>query len=453
MRLKALVICLASGAAAAVVACGDDGGANKLPDAPLPGSDSALPDTPQPPAPARLTILQAGAPVEGVDVYFQNADSSLVAKVPTDANGIAEATVMPNAFVTVVNPFAFPVPAGVTQSDLRTYAGVQPGDRLVLTDGTPNETLTNVNVVVDEDPNGSQYKMWATCMVFFQKSSASMPYYFSVGSAGTVRPTASPDLINCPTKTDVLIESEDGLGAGVGWIFKDDVAVAAAATIDITDAYTATPSVTLEYTDAPASLFGINVQNILATSDGALWREDINLGSGATTTTYTRPAPAGATQVFVADLFVGGSSSNTLVDWMPIATAPTLSLTGSLLRQITGAGAFDATTATATWPEEATGEAPDLAIVAVTAIRKATASVWTWKIAGPVTGASLVYPTLPADIAQYNVVAGDQTSIYDVTTAKVPGGYATVRPIVLSQNLAGYFAGPSGRILVQRYFD
>jgi hypothetical protein len=450
MRLKAVLICLASAAAAAVVACGDDNGANKLPDAPPGGSDSALPDTPDPPGSARLTITRDGAGVEGIDVYFQNADSSLVAKVPTDVNGVAEATVMPGGYVTVVNPFV--VALGLPQESVQTFAGVQPGDQLVLSqDG--RQALTSINILVNQDPSGSQYKMWATCMVLLQKSPASMPYYFSQGSGSTERPMASPDLMNCGTKTDVLIESENGSGSGVGWIFKDDVAVSAGVNVDIVDAYTATPTVTLEYTNVPNTVYSIDAQNLLATSDGVLWLEFLNVGKGGTSVSYERPAPATATQVFFSQLNIGGITSNQLIDWMPIATAPTLSLANGLLRRITAPPTFDIATATASWPEEATGEAPDLAIAAITAYRTAPGLAWTWKLAGPVTGASLQYPTLPADIAQYNLVTDDTAQIYDLTTAKVPGGYNAVRPIVLSKDLGEFYVGASGRAVVQRYLQ
>lgn len=435
-----------------MVACGDDGGANKLPDAPL--ADAATPDTPDQPVPARLTIKRDGVGVEGIDVYFQNADSSLVAKVPTNANGVAEARIAPGAFVTVVNPFER-VLTGLRQVDVQTFAGVQPGDQLQLSEGSPERIYTNIQATIDPDPNGAQYKMWATCKIFYDKSDATMPYYFSVGSGGSDRPTATTDLVNCGSTTDMLIESEDGTGSSAGWIFKDDVAVSEGASIDITDAYTATPTVTLQYTDLPTTVFSIYASNVLATSDGPLWREALSIGSGGgSSISYQRPAPPTATQVFFTNLSLSsGPTSHYVVDWMPITTAPTLSLSNALLRRITSAPAYDAATATATWVEEATGEAPDLAIARVTATRDGTPLAWSWRLAGPVSGATLKYPTLPSEIAQYNVAADDDVAIYDLTVAKVPGGYNTVRPIVLSQDLAGFFAGTSGRVLVQRYFD
>lgn len=452
MRASGVLVCLLSGGVAAIVACGDDGGANKLPDAP-PGSDGALPDTPDPPTPARITITRDGSGVESVDVYFQNADNTLVAKVPTDANGVAEATVMPGAYVTVVNPFRVAF-GGVPQDDVETIAGVQPGDQLQLTQNNGRQTLTNVNIVVDEDANGSQYKMWATCMVLDAKSSAGMPYYLSVGSGGE-RPAASPDMVDPCPKADILVESENGSGSGVGWIFKDDVAITASANIDITDAYTATPQVNVAYSDVPAAVTNLAVMNLLTTPDGVLWREQSNTDvvTGAASWSFERPNPAGSTQVFLTNMYGGGSyGQHQVIDWKPIADPATISFANALLREYTTTPTFDVATSSVTWMEAATGAIADLAIAEMTGFRSgATTLSWRWRLAGVPSGTTLKFPTLPADIAQYNVVTGDTTDVFSLTTAKLPGGYNSVRPVVLSiENPTVLIGGASGRIVIQQ---
>lgn len=442
-----------SGGVAAIVACGDDGNAHNLADAPPSGSDSALPDTPDPPAPARLTITRDGSGVESVDVYFQNADSSLVAKVPTDANGVAEATVMPGAFVTVVNPFrvvaAF---GGVPQDDVRTIAGVQPGDHLSLTETNARQVLTNVTIVVPTDANSSSYKVWATCLPF---DAGSTPYYLAVGS-GSPNPQGSPDLYDCPTKTDLLVETENGSGVGVAYVFKNDVPVVASGTIDLTaETYTATPTVNVAYNDVPANVTGMNVTNTLATSDGPLWRDvsGLSLGSGMANASFVRPAPAGATQVLVANVFTGGLGQQTVIDWKPVADAPAFSFNNTLLKEYSNDPAFDVGTSSVTWEEDATGATADVVVAEMSAFRSGATSVnWRWQLAGVPTAATLKYPTLPTEIAQYNPITGDALTVYGLTGAKVPGGYNAVRPVVLAtENPVGLVAGAMGRIVVQQY--
>lgn len=402
--------------------------------------------------PARLTITREGSGVEGVDVFFQNADNSLVAKVPTDVNGVAEAIVMPGAFVTVVNPFL--VATGVRQDELETIAGVQPGDQLTLSEDFGRQTLTSVNVVVDLDPDASQYKIWSTCLPM---DGSSAPWYLAVGSGGE-RPQGSPDFVNCGTKADVLVESENG-SLGVGWLFEDDAAVAQGADIDITGPYAATPTVDVSYTDMPAAVSSLNVTNILATSDGPLWRESgsASVGGGAASWSFERPNPAGSTQVFMTDLF-GGSSygQNMVIDWKPIADPATMSFADTLLRQYTGRPSFDPATSSVVWAEDANGAIADLAVTDVSLFREdqTSSQAWRWRLAGVPTGATLKFPVLPTDIAQFNAVAGDDAIVFGLTTAKVPGGYDAVRPGVLSvEDPTDLVVGPAGRIVMQLYAE
>jgi hypothetical protein len=67
-------------------------------------------------------------------------------------------------------------------------------------------------------------------------------------------------------------------------------------------------------------------------------------------------------------------------------------------------------------------------------------------------GATLAYPTLPAAIAEFNILDTDSATIFDLWTAKVPGGYDAVRANVLSVNgPAALVFGASGRIVAQRW--
>src|ERR1051325_7359780 len=85
-----------------LAACGDDS-VHHLADAPPMPPDVMIDASTS--GPVSLTITESGSPREGVVVYFQAADGSLVAKVATNAQGVATATMMAGGYVTVVNPF------------------------------------------------------------------------------------------------------------------------------------------------------------------------------------------------------------------------------------------------------------------------------------------------------------------------------------------------------------
>ena len=454
MKLAALVVCLAS-----IAACGDDGGARKLPDAPP--SDGELPDAPDPLAPARITITRAGAPVEGAAVYFQNADSTLVAKVLTDADGVAEATVMPGAFVTTVNPFLNTAPpSGARTDEIRTFGGVQPGDQLKLNE-TMRDAFAFVNVTVDENPLGIEYRMFSTCI------DVRDPFFLSTGSgSGSAgRPTGTASFLNCGATTDLVVESHDGSGVPNGFLYKQNVAVVDGGAIDLTGPYQAMPAQTLTLTNVPASVGSFALRFSLAAANGPVWAvsNDAGVTSGTSTWSFQRPVLAGATAIVESTPLSGSQfGPQTVVDWKPIADAQTYSYADALLRPFTAAPTYDVATHAMTWTE-GSGAAPDFVVGAVQATRNAGPLVWSWRLIGPATGPTLVYPTLPPEIAQYNFLATDNVSISDLATAKVPGGYsAAFRSLVFAASKNAFLhgapyddfvAGASGRAVVQTYFE
>src|SRR5579883_1406925 len=116
-----------------------DGGA----DAPVVRDSRAI-DTPlDAPSPGAVTIAVTlqGQPASGATVYFQNADSSLVAEMQTGSDGWATQDMLPGGFVTLIEPQPVVtgaalgtagVPAGQV---IDTFAGVKPGDVLVVAVG------------------------------------------------------------------------------------------------------------------------------------------------------------------------------------------------------------------------------------------------------------------------------------------------------------------------------
>ena len=83
-RLTWLVLMLA--------ACGDDANNRKIVDAPMVNADGKDLDSALP-SPVTVTVTNAAGPTADVEVYFQNADSTVVATAHTDANGTASAVI------------------------------------------------------------------------------------------------------------------------------------------------------------------------------------------------------------------------------------------------------------------------------------------------------------------------------------------------------------------------
>ena len=91
------------------------------------------------PLPVTVTITgNSGTAVVGATVYFQNADSSLVAEATTDASGSASQLMAAGGYVTALIPqvedgFAA---SGFQQVQIETFAGVQPGDHLLISNSS-----------------------------------------------------------------------------------------------------------------------------------------------------------------------------------------------------------------------------------------------------------------------------------------------------------------------------
>src|SRR4029079_18705319 len=97
-----VIVCLFMGGCGG---CGDDSKVGRLPDAPPPPPDAPADvpiDVPTDAAPltVKLTVTRNGAAAQMVQVYFQNADNSVVKSVKTDANGNAEAVMVAGGSVT-----------------------------------------------------------------------------------------------------------------------------------------------------------------------------------------------------------------------------------------------------------------------------------------------------------------------------------------------------------------
>src|SRR5262245_15800099 len=89
------------------------------PDAPLDAFDPRV----------KITVVDSNGPMQGIRIFFQNADSSVVLATDTDVDGIARTEMPPGGFVTAVLPYSR-THHEIPRDDLYTFADVQPGDQL-----------------------------------------------------------------------------------------------------------------------------------------------------------------------------------------------------------------------------------------------------------------------------------------------------------------------------------
>ena len=96
----------------------------------------------------------------------------------------------------------------------------------------------------------------------------------------------------------------------------------------------------------------------------------------------------------------------------------------------TTAATFDNATRTLAW-SEGTGVAPDF-VRAGLRISHETPSPYDieWEIVAPYTAGAVTWPTLPAEVLDYNIGSTDPVSVEGVALVKVPGGYDAGRPVI-----------------------
>ena len=448
MRLSAAVVCLA------LVGCGDDGSNNRPPDAPRgSGDDGAVPDGPLAAQPVAITITSGGLPMHDVAVYFQKADSSLVAKVMTDATGSASQLMDAGGFVTVVDAFyniqlarGSVRPGGNRAShDLHTWAGVKPGDHLRLSDtGFGSST---VNVTVPANAVASSISLYAA------GGDPSFGAYANFVDPRTLMGTAS--VYGGLTTTDFLVVTADeGMGQ---FIYAPNTAVANDVTIP--GPYVANTQATFTLTNVP-DVGTVSGNTYLATPRGAIWETELaaDVSSGGVMFNFTRPAPTDVTAILDSRVSTADDvAAQYFIDWKPIAAATTFDYENRTLAKFDAAHPpmCDHPTNALTWMESAGGVVPDLLVADIIVTRIAPDFLsWQWEVTAPHSAIGVAYPVLPTDAAQYNQVADDNCSIGSVRLAKVPGGYDAVRAGVLSGSflaLAGSTA--TGSLAYEQWVD
>jgi hypothetical protein len=443
MRNFALALC-------ALVACGDDGGNNKMIDSGVSSIDSQEQDIDAAvPTAVKITVSSSGTKLAGVRVHFQNPDSTLVTSADTDANGVASADMPLGGYVTAVDPFLNAPPGIGTFVQLRTFAGVKAGDELVLTED-PRGVVTQVLVEapIDTDALVDSYYFATPC----DSNSTPKP-----GDASN--PSVSLDLYGaCMTSTDVVIASLDANGEPLHWLYAQNIAQASNS-IDLSGMTLVTAPTSKSYTfsNIPVAVGGVTLDQQLASAKGVIIDRSTDLAGPTATHTWMLPGFTGAIDLVLGFMnMASGLGSQNVVDWGPFSATYSTDVGARLLVEPTTPASFDTTTHQVKWTADTTGVAPDFAMATATADRVTSSLQIEWQVSAVYNGGVVQFPTLPVENGKdYNFALTDTTSVDQVVLGKVTGGYDAVREII--QSLAGpqdiAASGATGAMTFEEFSD
>jgi hypothetical protein len=414
----------------AVAACGDDDPVRHL-DGGMTDSPMPMIDAPVIPQPVTLTITRDGLPQEGIVVYFQNSDSTLVASGMTDATGSVSQVMNAGGYVTAMDPYA--APSGLPPAyDVFTFAGVKPGDHLRLSDDNTFLSMT-VTLPVETDPAISYYRVHSPCGET------------NVSGAGSGNTPSGPVYMNgCGTTTDIIVAAYDGNGAVLSYFFVPGQAVSDNGTLDFSaKTFVTGTSRTYTFTNVPNGN-SIDISDHLFSTKGELLEVTGSVSGDPATGSLSVPTFTNAVSAVEGKLFDGMTMHGSF-DWGPFAATYSIAdYTARLLVGFTSAPSFDTTTHTIGWTESS-GGAPDFVFAEADAYRQVDNREIHWQITAPYLAGSVAYPVVPAGSYDVNFTANDSVNVQLLGVAKIPGGYDAVRAnVFLSQSPIGPVMSATG---------
>lgn len=431
----------------AVNGCGGDDDNGRLPDAPPPPIDTPPPDMPMPLAPVTLKITKNGAAMKDIVVYFQSTDAGPATRTTTDQTGTASATIAAGGYVTAIDPFVTPPPPVVFGAfgvpELRTFAGVKPGDHLLLTQNDATPITFTLNAPAVEGAN--DYQVFTSC-----GTSSIAPGGGSGGSNGP-DPGGSVTLYDCNGTADIAILASapnDGPEIPISALYHPNQALSPNGTVTLTDNYEALVNRTFTYMNIPDQS-SVQVSHTLVGARGR-FGEFFLSGVGDSGTIQEPAIPATGS---IVDTALQRQGRHHVIDWGNVVTAYTLDMNNLLLPDLTTFPGYNSTNRRASWMEETTGAAPDVTLAGIRVSRSdgETQRNWHWRIAGPYAPGEIRFPVLPTDVFDFNPGA-NEADVSELVIAKLPGGYDAVRARVHDVaelgRLTAFVAGATGRVVV-----
>jgi hypothetical protein len=269
---------------------------------------------------------------------------------------------------------------------------------------------------------------------------------------------------------DLLVATRDSNLATLDFIYQPQVTVGTSSSgagtpVAVTGTYAAMPNVTELVADAPASTQAYEAGVTIFTSLGTVYGNAFGPaggGDGASLPVQT-PVVSGGTTITTFDVTSGGDvfDSQSFEEWGPgPATTVTLDYGMTQLVDFTSAPSFDVASQSFQWTLGVTGKAPDAVSGTVQVQRSlagGSAMQWQWNIVAPGDeNGALALPTLPTDLFDFSIHAGDTATVATAGIVAAPGGYDAFRAMWYS---AFYAFGPittsnpSGAIVTAHYFN
>lgn len=400
-------------------ACGGGGNHSHPPDAATAdavAASDAAPDA-DTSAPVVIRVSHLGAPKPGVIVVFQNSDSSLVTMMTTQGDGLAGARMDPGGFVSVIDAF---VPDDDPPGVVEVFAGVKPGDQLVLDDllgGSAGAGMATITIPLDRDPRVDHYIANGHC------------FYGGLGTPHATTYDITAYLHACSGASTILVASVTAEGHLVHWFYVPDLAIADQASLDLTgQTYTAPITRTFTYTNLPPEL-----ATPYAT-DEVIYDNTI-LFAGSEVATGTPPTAA----VAIPDIPSSRESISTRADnlygaatelaWGPPSATYPIDFASRMLPLYEGKPSYDIANHRVSWAASTTSTTPDFVQVWLTAGNKQ------WRMIAPYAN-PLPVPVLPSvGIPNYNFQPGDTIAITRLLAVQISDGYDAVRGRITPQQV------------------
>jgi hypothetical protein len=379
----------------------------------------------------KLKVTRSGRPVSGVAAFFQNADSSLVFGAVTNDEGLAWAEMTPGGYVTALEHLGSGLQA------LSTFSSVQTSDLLHL-EFTPTGPLDSSTFLLTVPSAGgaTAYEIATSC-----------------GPAAIAGTTSAPiTLDGCEGLADFVVSPADDNGPLGTSLYAPSITLDGAA-VTINGSYQAQVSTTLTYSNVPASVQFLGVYQGLSATRRAFERTTGEVVSaGTAVATLAMPASTASVLTVTAAMPTNDElGQQQIFEWKPAASTYSLDMTSVLLPPFATMPTYSPTSRTITWTERTGALQPDVVRAELGLTRATPARAWTWRIAGPRTATTIVYPQLPVEGFDFNPTDGDTIAIRELETATVPGGYAALRQRAFS-DFKRSIAGPTGRMVVQRRY-
>ena len=376
-------------------------------------------------APVTVTVFDDNnSPAMGLPVAFLNADGTVVLETTTDITGTASATMASGGSVTV-GASQVGLLSDSSQGIVYTWLGVAAGDVLTANQPVIPEVgqQINVNVSSPADANGADYQIFGFC-----PDGNNFNGETSDGSATSIMVPA-----NC-TPADFYVAVYDTNGDEIDDSYSASVALADGANVTL-GALVAVATDSVSITTLPGTLAS-NVNMDFALTDGTNVLDDEEPSAGATNGTVTASIDFGAfANLDLMSEYYGHSGDGQFFDsWTrgpSVNAAVNLDFTALMMASITATPTFDLPSNTLSWTEAATGTADAFSTQLDVESSDQTTRTYTWEIVAPHQGTSLVLPTLPTSLSDFNILNTDTVTVGNSVLAKGTVGYDVIAEFTL----------------------